>query len=136
MTAKKTDVRLITSPEGIKQLTLDSLITRLRHRPMKPGFESLMDLKEFLCLQRLRLSSLSMKPNFTSEDLQKVLKGLKKKKARDPHNYLNELFRPEVIGNNLKESLLVLFNKMRKHKQFSENMLLTNVSSIYKGKGS
>ena len=45
------------------------------------------------------------------------------------------MFRPEVIGDDLKESLLTLLNKVKEQLTDPEFMQLCNIVSIYKGKG-
>ena len=59
----------------------------------------------------------------------------KKEKARDPHGWINELFRYEAAGNNLKLSLLHMFNGMKKTNEIPEFVRLADISTIYKGKG-
>ena len=48
------------------------------------------------------------------KDLEAALKSLKKDKARDPLGRINEIFKDEVAGHNLKLSLLHMFNNMKK----------------------
>ena len=43
--------------------------------------------------------------------LEKVLKYLKKDKSRDPLGYCNELFSPEVAGDDLKLALLKMMSQ-------------------------
>ena len=45
--------------------------------------------------------------------MEKALKYLKKNKSRDHEGLLNDIFRPEVIGEDLKSSLLKMFNKIK-----------------------
>ena len=52
--------------------------------------------------------------------LEKVLKKLKRRKSRDPYGYCNELFMPEAAGDDLKNAILKMMN----------------ISSIWKKKGS
>ena len=47
------------------------------------------------------------------EDLNKVLKNLKNNKSRDPQGYINEIFKPNVCGKNLSDSLLLLANEIK-----------------------
>ena len=68
-------------------------------------------------------------------DLERVLKGLKKNKSRDPHGLINELFKPGVIGSDLTESLLSLFNGIKDNCHIPEFIQWANITSIYKGKG-
>ena len=67
--------------------------------------------------------------------LEAVLKDLKKDKARDPHGWINEIFKEGVAGNNLKKSLLIYFNKMKEQNQVPDFVKLADVTTIYKGKG-
>ena len=45
--------------------------------------------------------------------LEKVLKEIKKDKSRDPEGISREIFHPSIIGENLKLSLLIMFNKLK-----------------------
>ena len=64
------------------------------------------------------------------EDLRSVLKCLKKNKSRDPHNLINELFRPENIGSDLEYSLLLLLNKVKQSFIFPDFMQFANIVSL------
>ena len=46
-------------------------------------------------------------------DLQKVLDSLKDNKAIDPVGLVNELFSGKNIGTDLKNSVLILMNKIK-----------------------
>ena len=65
----------------------------------------------------------------------KVLRSLKNNKCRDPHSLINELFKPGVIGSDLQESLLLMFNRIKLEFDIPEMMQFANIISIYKGKG-
>ena len=60
---------------------------------------------------------------------------MKKNKGRDPHGFINELFRPGVIGNDLKKSLLMLLNRIKMELSIPAFMQFVNIVAIYKGKG-
>ena len=49
-----------------------------------------------------------------------VLKYLKKNKSRDPLGYANELFKVEVAGNDLKQGILDLVNKIKSDQTYPE----------------
>ena len=51
-------------------------------------------------------------PDWTLKDLNLVLKKLKNNKSRDPTGLINEIFKPGVIGQDLKLGMLKLFNKI------------------------
>ena len=63
-------------------------------------------------------------------DLEKVLEGLKMKKARGPDELSRTIFRKSVIGTDLKESLLQMFNKLKdagKVPDFMKNAIVTTI---------
>ena len=66
------------------------------------------------------------------EDLDRVLKTLKKGQSRDAKGLTNEIFMMENLGSNLKKSILVLVNKIKNKKQFPEFSRDTLISSIPK----
>ena len=100
--AKKTcDGKIITSQSLIKSLYLDTFVHRLRHRPMKENFEDLQLLKEDLCRRRLNYARKQKTDPWTPEQLMKILSTLKNDKSRDPHGLVNELFKPNVIAQDL-----------------------------------
>ena len=84
---------------------------------------------------RLELIKLVKSSEWSEQDLLKVLGSLKKNKSRDPHNLVNDIFRTEVIGSDLRKSLLIMFNKMKDEIKIPEILEFVNIISIYKGKG-
>jgi hypothetical protein len=135
ITKKNSNGRLVSSPEELKDLYIKTYVHRLRHRPVKPDFEELKCLKEQLCAKRLELVKMKPYQPWGKDDLEKVLKSLKKNKSRDPHYLINEIFKPGVIGTDLFNSLLLLFNRVKYEFEFPDIMELANIISIYKGKG-
>ena len=69
------------------------------------------------------------------KDLDKVLSALKTDKARDPNGWINDIFKDEVAGKDLKVSMLKLFNKTRSENYIAELIQKADVATIYKGKG-
>ena len=70
------------------------------------------------------------------DDLDVVLKHLKKNKSRDPLGYANEIFRPEVAGDDLKQAILCLMNKIKEDQIYPEALEMCDISSIWKRKNS
>ena len=60
--------------------------------------------KEQLCKLRLETASKRKTPPWTMEQLETVLKYLKRNKSRDPFGYANEIFMMEVAGDDLKHA--------------------------------
>ena len=69
---------------------------------------------------------------FKMEELEEVLKGLKTNKARDPKGISRTIFKNNVIGTNLKESLLILFNKLKSAGKIPQFMRKATVITIPK----
>ena len=107
---------------------------RLRKRSCKPGMETKIEEKEESFEKVLKEAQESPCPDWTSEELDKVLKSLKKDQARDPDGLINEIFTYDNIGKDLKQSLLILCNKIRNEKHYPEFLAKANISAIYKGK--
>ena len=133
---KDANGRLITNPERLKEIYIDGYIERLKHREMNPGLLKLKALREELFQQRLHLSKLNKSPEWTMEDLDKVLLNLKDNKAVDPVGLVNELFSSKNIGTDLKKSVLILMNKIKASFREPEFMTMANITSFWKGKGS
>ena len=93
-------------------------------------------MKENLFYLRLKTSkSVKTKP-WSEQDLLKVTSKLKTKKAADPMGLVFEIFQPEVSGSDLFLSLLELCNRVKEECEIPKFLELTNISSIYKKKGS
>ena len=127
--------QMITNPEELKQLYLDTFKYRLRQRPVKPGFENILDLQEELFKLRLESAKKKKTAPWNMKDLDLALRSLKRGKCRDPDGLLREIFKEGVIGEDLKSSLLVMLNKIKMTGYFPSFMKVTNISAIYKGKG-
>ena len=109
---------------------------RLRHRPIKQEFEHLKELKEDLCYRRLEIAMKRKSKPWNEENLDKVLSCLKAGKSRDPHQMINEIFKPGVAGKDFRISFLTMGNRIRDQIFIPKFMHYANIVSIYKGKGS
>ena len=123
---------LITNPQGIKNLCLQEMTERLRHRLINPELLHLQQLKERLCRKRVEFAKHVKSEPWTLFQLEKVLKLLKNGKSRDPHGLCNELFKPGVIGEDLKLSILDMLNKSKENIYIPEMMKTVNVAMIPK----
>ena len=83
---------------------------------------------------RLKLSESRKSIPWEMKDLDKVLSALKTDKARDPNGWINDIFKDEVAGKELKVSMLKLFNKIRSENYIAEFIQKADVATIYKGK--
>ena len=64
--------------------------------------------------------------------LEKALHGLKINKSRDHDGYINEMFKPNIIGADLKKSILIMFNKLKKEHSIPEFMKYSNITTVPK----
>ena len=127
--------QLITNPEELKELYLNTFKYRLRHRPPQPAYQELVELQEELFKLRLMNAKDQKSPDWTMNDLDEVLKNLKEGKCRDPEGLIREMFMEEVIGTDLKKSMLILFNKIKDTGIIPPFLRLANIHAIYKGRG-
>ena len=137
LTAKKDkEGNLVTDPATIKKIYLEAYEDRLKHRDIIPELEHYKILREQLFFERLSQAKSNKSPPWTMDQLDNVLKKLKKGKATDPAGLVNELFAYEYIGDDLKKSLLMLLNKIKDDHVEPDFMSLANITSFWKGKGS
>ena len=127
---------LITNHLGLKNLYLKTYKQRLRNRPIQTGFKEIENLKSILFNLRNKLCEGRKSDPWKMEHLENAIKTLKKNKARDPNGWINELFRKDVAGNNLKLSMLKLFNKIKTENFIPTFMRKADITTLYKGKGS
>ena len=92
---------------------------------MKTQFEHLKTLKEELCAKRLEIAKWRRSDTWSKEHLKTVLTGLKAGKARDPHQLINEIFKPFflLMANQIKNQIVI-----------PKFMQYANIVTIYKGK--
>ena len=105
---------------------------RLRSRPVRPDFTENEQRKKMIFELKLKMASSKQSPDWSMTDLEKALKYLKKNKSRDHEGFLNEIFKLEVIGDDLKHSLLIMFNKMKKEQMISEFLNYSNITTVPK----
>ena len=80
----------------------------------------------------LWIAARSRQKPWTSSDLDKVLKRIKTKKARDPLGIAESIFANGGAGKDLKEALLVLMNLIKKHKCVPKLLRTVNATFIPK----
>ena len=127
---------LITAPSLIKKLYSDTYSDRLSHRELKEDFSEVYDLKMQLWERRFELLKLKKSQDWSISDVDKVLKRMKNNKSRDPHGFINEIFKPGVGGSNLRLGILHLANGVKDNFHFPGYMQWANITTIFKNSGS
>ena len=103
---------------------------------MRDDLQDLFSLKNSLWELRLKQCKENVSEAWSMKNLDAVLKSLKNNQSRDPLGMINELFKPGVIGQDLKKAILALMNGMKKFLEIPSFMQLSNITTIYKMKGS
>ena len=102
---------------------------------MKPELINMYKMKMELFELRFEVTKNIKSKNWTEDDLVQVLKKLKKNKSTDSQGLIYELFRPEILGQDLFKSLLMLCNDVKYQLVIPEFLTFTDITSIYKSKG-
>ena len=123
--------RFISDPLEIKALLAKEYKMRLRNRPFRPDLGDIRLRKEKIFKMQLKLAENVSSPPWKIEDIEKALKSLKNNKCRDQDGYINEIFKPGVIGSDVKNSLLILFNKLKKKKIIPLFMKHANITPVH-----
>ena len=124
MAMKDKSGNLITDKAGLEHLYIDTYKDRLTPNLITPGLETLEDMKDFLFNLRLYICKDRKTKQWSSVDVENVLKTLKNNKARDSHGHIYELFK--FGGEDLKQSMLKMFNLV-KDKQIYPSILQIKV---------
>ena len=115
--------------------TLNNYKKVLENQTITEGLEKHQTDREHLALQRLEEASKNKTPDWDMDDLVEAIKSLKNNKSGDAFGYINELFKPSVIGIDLKEGILKLMNKIKETQVYPHCLEACNVTSIFKNKG-
>ena len=129
-----TNRQLVTDPKGILNVMKEEFVHRLRNRPIDDEYAELKELKEYLCKLRLEITKNADNSSWSMCQLEKAIHKLKRNKCKDPHGHINELYM--YLGCEGLQSLLTLLNRIKEELLVPKNLKLSNVSTIYKGKGS
>ena len=127
---------LLTGKRDILEETVKHYEKVLKNRPIKEELKGYQKEREDLASARMKMASQNKTDDWTMDDLDKVLTGLKSNKSRDALGYLNELFKPKVIGSDLKLAILKLMNRIKQTQEYPKCLELCNITSIFKRKGS
>ena len=127
---------LVTAVQPLKDLYLRTYVQRLSDRPMKEDMSELRKLKTELWEGRLSIIKDRRTKDWTLKDLDKVLKHLKNNQTRDPNEMINEIFKPPVIGKDLKLAILYLMNGIKANLKIPSFLQVANITTISKKNGS
>ena len=124
--------QIISEPKLLKKLLAKEYRIRLRTRPNRPDFEELSIRKHRIFELKLKLASQNKSKSWTIHDLEKALRCMKINRSRDPDGLLNEIFKKNSIGDDLKNSLLLMFNKIKEQQKIPMFMKNANITTVPK----
>ena len=127
--------QIISDPVQLKKMLEKEYKERLRERPLRPDFQNLEKSKNDIFEIKLKLASSQKSKLWTMENLEKALSDLKNGRSRDPEGLINEILKKNVIGDDLKKSLLLLFNSIKRSQKIPIIMNYANITTVPK-KGS
>ena len=127
--------KIVSSKNDIKNLLAKEFKNRLRPRPYRQDLLTTKLRRKKLFALKLKMAEMNKSKPWTKEDLEKALNDLKRNKSRDGDGLVNEIFKNEIIGTNLKDSLLILCNSLKKENMISKFMNHANITTVPK-KGS
>ena len=134
--AKKNEKgELVTDTLKLKELYETTYKKRLEHRMMKPELAALYNQKMSSFNLRIEVTRNMKSKSWSVNELEKVLKSLKKNKSADSQGLIYELFRPEIIGTDLFSSLLLFCNTVKSQLLVPKFVTFTDITSIYKSRG-
>ena len=132
-TAKKDHKgRIVSAPNELKRLYAKEFKERLRTRKMRPDLKHLEKRKKRIFLMKLKLAGSTTSAPWNMFDLDRALRDLKNNRSRDPDGFLNEIFKKDIIGTNLKHSFLIMFNKIKQNQLIPHFMNHTNITTVPK----
>ena len=127
--------KIVSGEREIKILLAKEYKERLRSRPIRPDMKSMEYRKKIIFQMKMKIAQSKKSPDWTMQNLEDVLSKLKNNKCRDYDGLINEIFKLNVIGEDLKKSLLVMCNQLRKEGLIPKLMNIANITTVPK-KGS
>ena len=136
LAVKDTGGKMITDADEIKQRYIQYYKELLTNREVHTSYQNHNTLIEENHNQRMKIKTYEneeINDVYTIEELETVIKSLKKNKSPGPDEIMNELI--INAGNNLRENILKMLNTFWTREQIPDELYKIKIKSIYKGKG-
>ena len=124
--------KIVTGPTEIKNVLSKEYKDRLRSRPIRPDLASMKKRKNVIFKMKMKIAKGRKSPMWTMKDLEKALSDLKSNKSRDFEGFINEIFKLNVIGENMKKSLLLMFNELKSNQLVPSYYNYANITTVPK----
>ena len=124
--------KVITNPKEKKKVIINHFEHRMRKRKAVEDAKSVIEMNEEIFRIRLKEANENKSKEFDMKELEKVLKSLKTNKSSDPEGLINELFKEEAMGSDLKESVLMMMNRIKVEMKLPQEMKKANITILHK----
>ena len=128
---KNAEGKLLTSDKDILNEAVKHYKKVFEPTQIKDSLEHVQKARETLCDERLAEASTCKTPPWSVEDVKNVLKQLKPGKSKDPYDFPNKIFRPDVAGEDLILALTKLLNRIKSELIFPSPMNVCNVTNLF-----
>ena len=125
--------KVVSDSKELKKLLAKEYKERLRTRPARNDLFELEDRKKAIFEIKMKNAESNKSKKWTMLDLEEALGDLKNNKARDNEGLLNEIFKINVIGDDLKKSLLLMFNRLKEKQVIPLFMNYANILILQNG---
>jgi hypothetical protein len=105
--------RLVSTPKELMKTLLNEYKDRLRARIPRSDLKSHMQLMHQVSQLKLAKAWQNKSPPFNMTEFEQGIEDLNKGIARDPEGWCAEIFQLNVMGKDLKLSLLELLNEIK-----------------------
>ena len=124
--------KLVNTPREIKAALFQEYKERLRKRKIRPDFKEQKYLDREVTKLKVEKARLNKSEPFKLSELEQSLNDLNQGRARDPEGLCAELFQNKVIGDSLKDSLLIMLNQIKQEGKVPHFLNKTTVTTIPK----
>ena len=125
---------VLTSEEDILSEAVKHYKAVFEPQQMTEDLKDIQKERELLCMERLLIARQNKSPPWSIEDVTFVLKNLKEGKSKDPYDIPNELFKPDVAGDDLILAITKLMNRIKNELTYPTPLTVCNVTNLYKNK--
>ena len=124
----------VFTEESIQHEIIGEFEHRLRNRPAREGWENYTNLTNALAEAIMTSSENTDIPDFSLQELNTMIKKLKRKKSPGPDGVMSEFLME--AGEGILLSLLDVLNSVKNTKQIPQQWNEVNIAIIFKNKGS
>jgi hypothetical protein len=88
--------------------------------------------KNVILKMKMKIAKGKKSPMWTMKDLDKALADLKNNKSRDFEGFINKIFKFNVLGDNMKKSLIMMFDELKSNQMIPIYYNIANITTVPK----